>query len=235
MIPWIKTAKDFPPVEQALHEPNGLLCSGGTLAPPIILAAYTKGIFPWFSAGQPVLWWSPDPRMVLIPSHCRVTKSLAKTIRSDKFETRFDTAFTEVIRACAAPRESGGGTWIVEGIQSAYTALHRLGYAHSVETWRDGELVGGLYGIALGRVFFGESMFSRETDASKVALVALVEKLKADGFELIDCQQETRHLASMGAAPITRREFTAKLKELISASAAPAPSIYWSVTTHEQT
>lgn len=233
MIPWIKSAKDFPPVERALHEPNGLLCSGGTLAPALIISAYAKGIFPWFSEGQPVLWWSPDPRMVLFPAECRVTKSLAKTIRSGKFETRFDTAFADVIHACAEPRTPQGGTWIVEGIQLAYTELHKLGFAHSVESWRNGQLQGGLYGIALGRVFYGESMFSRETDASKVALVALVEKLKADGFELIDCQQETHHLARFGARPIPRREFVSKLRELINSDALNTPSPYWSIA-HEQ-
>jgi leucyl/phenylalanyl-tRNA---protein transferase len=216
MIPWIKSARDFPPIENALHEPNGLLCMGGDLLPETILRAYSKGIFPWFSEGQPIMWWTPDPRMVLFPSELKVSRSLAKTARSERFDVKFDTTFPAVMAACAAPREIDGGTWIVPAMQAAYTALHDLGYAHSVETWYDGKLVGGLYGIAMGKMFFGESMFARETDASKVALVALVEKLRADGFELIDCQQETRHLASLGARPIARHAFAERLAELIT-------------------
>ncbi len=227
MIPWLKTPLDFPAVETALHEPNGLLCAGGDLAPASILKAYSRGIFPWYSEGQPILWWSPDPRMVLFPDEFKVSKSLAKTARSGKFEIRMDTAFANVMAGCAAPRTPDGGTWIVEDMQAAYTRLHRLGFAHSVESWRDGALVGGLYGIALGRMFYGESMFARVTDASKVALLALVEKLKRDGFELIDCQQETRHLASFGARPIARKEFTRKLQELVVFDAAMPPTSAW--------
>lgn len=215
MIPWLQPGQPFPPAGKALKQPNGLLAASGELTPERILDAYSRGIFPWYSEGEPVLWWSPDPRMVLVPDQLRVTRSLAKTVRSGKFEIRFDTAFERVMRACAAPRDGQDGTWIVDDIVRAYTALHERGFAHSVESWRDGELVGGLYGVALPRMFFGESMFARETDASKVALVALVEKLKADGFGLIDCQQETRHLASLGAAPIPRAEFVQRLKELI--------------------
>ena len=219
MVPWLKTRADFPDTETALTEPagpNGLLCAGGDLRPETIVAAYRRGIFPWFSDDQPILWWSPNPRMVLFPGEFKVTKSLAKTRRAGKFETRFDSAFADVIQGCAAPREPGGGTWIVPEMQEAYMALHRLGVAHSVESWRNGELVGGLYGIALGRVFFGESMFSQETDASKIALVALMEKLVRDDFALIDCQQQTRHLASFGARPIPRHEFVQRLQELIN-------------------
>ena len=215
MIPWIETQHDFPPVTFARIEPNGLLCAGADLAPETIIAAYSRGIFPWFSDGQPILWWSPDPRMVLFPDEFKMSKSLAKTVSRGDFDIRFDTAFQDVIAACAVPRRLDGGTWIVPQMRSAYAQLHALGVAHSVESWRGGNLVGGLYGLALGRMFFGESMFARETDASKVALVALVEKLKHDGFELIDCQQETRHLASFGARPIPRADFVQRLKELI--------------------
>lgn len=229
MIHWLRTPTDFPALERALIEPNGLLCAGGDLAPATILRAYSQGIFPWYSEGQPILWWSPNPRMVLFPDEFKVSKSLAKTARSDKFEIRFDSAFAEVTSACAAPRSEQGGTWIVEDMQAAYSRLHQLGFAHSVESWRDGELVGGLYGIAMGRMFYGESMFARATDASKVALVALVEKLKQDGFELIDCQQETRHLASFGARPIARTEFTHRLKDLIVFNQALPPASAWTL------
>ena len=216
MVPWIETLHDFPSVATALPEPNGLLCVGADLAPETIIAAYSRGIFPWFSDGQPILWWSPEPRMVLFPGEFKRSKSLARTISRGVFEIRVDTAFADVIIACAEPRAYGGGTWIVPEMRAAYARLHALGLAHSVESWRDGKLVGGLYGLALGRMFFGESMFARETDASKVALVALVDKLRLDGFELIDCQQETRHLASFGARPIARLDFVRRLKELIN-------------------
>ena len=216
MVPWIETLHDFPSVATALPEPNGLLCVGADLAPETIIAAYSRGIFPWFSDGQPILWWSPEPRMVLFPDEFKQSKSLARTISRGVFEIRVDTAFADVITACAEPRAYGGGTWIVPEMCAAYARLHALGVAHSVESWRDGKLVGGLYGLALGRMFFGESMFARETDASKIALVALVDKLRLDGFELIDCQQETRHLASFGARPIARLDFVRRLKELIN-------------------
>jgi leucyl/phenylalanyl-tRNA---protein transferase len=224
VIPWIKSAADFPSVETALHEPSGLLCMGGTLDPAMITAAYRRGIFPWYSEGQPILWWSPDPRMVLFPAEFKVSHSLAKTIRSNKYEVRFDTAFAEVIRHCAAPRAPGHGTWITPEMQAAYIQLHTMGVAHSAEAWQRGpagdELVGGLYGIAIGRMFYGESMFTRATDASKVAFAALMKKITADDFALVDCQQETRHLASFGARPITRREFTKRVQELITSSSA---------------
>ncbi len=231
MIPWIKSAHDFPPVEHALHEPNGLLCMGGNLEPETVLTAYSRGIFPWYSAHQPILWWSPDPRMVLYPDEFKISKSLGKTIRSNKFEIRFDTAFKAVITACAEPRTPDSGTWILPEMQAAYTRLHQIGFAHSAETWQDGELVGGLYGIAMGRMFYGESMFARVTDASKVAFTAMVEKLIADGFELIDCQQETRHLASFGARPIPRKEFTQCLQELITLNPDSSPVPYWTQRT----
>ncbi len=215
VIPLLGPRDPFPPVSKALRSPNGLLCAGADLSPARLLDAYSKGIFPWFSEGEPILWWSPHPRMVLFPAELKVSRSLRKAVARGTFETRFDTAFTEVMRACAEPRDGQAGTWIVPEMVAAYTRLHELGFAHSVESWRDGRLAGGLYGILLGRVFFGESMFSRETDASKVALVKLVARLEALGVGLIDCQQATRHLASLGAREIPRREFAQRLAESI--------------------
>ncbi len=228
MLPWIKTAADFPAVARALVAPNGLLCAGGNLAEETIIGAYCSGIYPWYSAGQPILWWSPDPRMVLRPVDLRISKSLTKTLRQNKFSITFDTAFEQVMHACAAPRSEDGGTWIVPEMIAAYTRLHERGVAHSVEAWVHDEegqntLVGGLYGVALGNVFFGESMFSRQTDASKVAFATLMEKLKRDGFALIDCQQETQHLASFGAAPIARNVFVKQLRQLIVVEQARLP------------
>ncbi len=223
MIPWLSAQSPFPPLEAALAEPGGLLAAGADLSPERILAAYRQGIFPWYSDGQPILWWSPDPRMVLHVAEFRVSRSLRKRVRAGTFETRVDTDFRAVIGACArTPREGQRGTWITPEMADAYCELHRRGYAHSVESWRDGRLVGGLYGIALGRVFFGESMFAHETDASKVALVALVAQLQRLGVPLIDCQQETAHLATFGARPIPRARFAAQLAELIH-SADPPP------------
>jgi leucyl/phenylalanyl-tRNA---protein transferase len=223
VIPWLKIDSPFPPVEKALAAPNGLLAAGEDLSPARILDAYSKGIFPWFSEGEPVLWWSPDPRMVLFPDELKVSRSLAKVVKSNAFEIRVDSAFLPVMQACAKPRPGQGGTWIVSEMIEAYSHLHQQGFAHSVESWQDDQLVGGLYGMALGKVFFGESMFARRTDASKVALVALVDRLKRNGFQLIDCQQETRHLTSLGAHPIPRAEFTQRLKELINSPLAPVP------------
>ena len=208
------TSYAFPPVEHALREPDGLLAVGGNLAPERILNAYRHGIFPWFSPGQPFLWWSPDPRAVLLPEKLKVSRSLRKTISKGSFQIRFDTAFEQVIRACAAtPRRGQPGTWITEEMQQAYIRLHEMGYAHSAESWSGNELVGGLYGIRLGRVFFGESMFSRRTDASKVAFVHLVRKLQEEGVVLIDCQVTTDHLLSLGAEEIPRRRFVELLRE----------------------
>jgi leucyl/phenylalanyl-tRNA--protein transferase len=222
VIAWLGAKSPFPPLSAALDEPNGLLAIGGDLAPARLLAAYRAGIFPWFSEGQPILWWSPDPRMVLYVDEFRVSRSLAKRVRAGTFETRVDTAFRAVIQACAeTPRTGQGGTWITPVMVDAYCELHRLGYAHSVESWRDEELVGGLYGLALGRVFFGESMFAHETDASKVALVQLVASLQRLNVPLIDCQQETRHLAAFGARPIARGAFAAHLAELIHSADPP--------------
>jgi leucyl/phenylalanyl-tRNA---protein transferase len=211
MIPWLFDRPAFPPVERALREPSGLLAAGGELSPDWLLAAYRHGIFPWYSAGEPILWWSPDPRLVLRPAEIRITRSLRRTLRQGRFEVRLDTAFAEVMAACAAPREPGGGTWITAEMQAAYVRMHELGYAHSVESWSEGRLVGGLYGMALGRVFFGESMFSRATDASKVALAHLARFLEARDYAVIDCQMTTQHLLSMGAREITRAAFSAGL------------------------
>jgi len=222
MIPWLPQDPVFPPLESALAEPNGLLAAGGDLSPQRLLAAYRRGIFPWYAAGEPILWWSPDPRMVLLPERLKISRSLAKTLRNARYELRLDTAFATVIDACASkPREGQPGTWITEEMQQAYCDLHRLGYAHSVETWVDGRLAGGLYGIAIGRAFYGESMFSHARDASKIALAHLCAYLKLRGFGIIDCQMETRHLASLGATPIPRREFVARLDELCPQGDAP--------------
>lgn len=215
MIPWLHGDAAFPPVGKALRSPNGLLCAGGDLTPERIVDAYSRGIFPWFSAGDPVLWWSPDPRMVLFPEELRVSRSLRKTAARNVYETRMDTAFRAVMEACAEPRDGQGGTWIVPEMIEAYTELHERGLAHSVESWRDGELVGGLYGVALGKVFFGESMFARAPDASKVALVRLAERLRAADYRVIDCQQATAHLATLGARAIPRAAFAQLLRESI--------------------
>jgi leucyl/phenylalanyl-tRNA--protein transferase len=215
MLTWLERDDPFPPVEDALKEPNGLLCAGADLSVPRLLAAYRGGIFPWYSGDEPILWWSPDPRMVLFCDELKIPRSLAKNLRNKGFETRIDSAFAKVIKACAGPRKSETGTWISREMQAAYGALHRAGHAHSFETWLDGRLVGGLYGVAIGRAFFGESMFSRETDASKVALVALVEELRARGCPMIDCQQRTPLLASLGAREIPRREFLRRLAALV--------------------
>ncbi len=222
MIPWLAADDPFPPLAAALAEPNGLLAAGGDLSAGRLLAAYRRGIFPWFSEGQPILWWSPDPRMVLTTDAFKVSRSLDRRVRAGRFEIRVDTAFRQVMQACAEPRAGQGGTWITASIIDAYAALHDLGYAHSVEAWREGALVGGLYGVALGRAFFGESMFAREADASKVALVALVERLRRLDVPLIDCQQETPHLASVGARPMARAAFALRLAELIHSTAPPA-------------
>jgi len=205
----------FPPVEQALDEPDGLLCAGGDLSPARLIEAYRRGIFPWYSEGQPILWWSPDPRAVLFPEEFRISRSLAKTLRNRGYQTRVDSAFAEVVAGCADADLRPEGTWISPDMQSAYLEMHRLGHAHSVETWRVGRLVGGLYGVALGKVFFGESMFSIERDASKVALARLVEESTARGIELIDCQLASSHLESLGARCIPRARFSALLSAAI--------------------
>lgn len=215
MIPILGLADPFPPVTQALRSPNGLLCAGADLSPARLLDAYSHGIFPWYGPDAPILWWSPDPRMVLFPEELRVSRSLRKTVRRRAFDVRFDTAFADVIAACAEARPGQDGTWIGPEIISAYVRLHQRGFAHSVESWNAGQLVGGLYGVLLGKVFFGESMFSRETDASKVALVHLARFVQALGVRVIDCQQSTGHLASLGAREIARANFARLLNESI--------------------
>jgi leucyl/phenylalanyl-tRNA--protein transferase len=215
MIPWLDAGDPFPPVEQALEEPSGLLCAGGDLSLERLLDAYRRGIFPWYSGDQPILWWSPDPRMVLFTEEFKVSRSLAKSRRNRGYEMRVDSDFSAVLDACAAPRAASPGTWLVDDMRAAYLRLHTAGYAHSFETWRDGELVGGLYGVAIGRMFYGESMFSRATDASKVALAALVDALRARGCPLVDCQVHTELLESLGAREIPRREFLRSLSSLV--------------------
>lgn len=222
MIPWLTADPTFPRTELALKEPNGLLAAGGDLSPQRLLAAYQRGIFPWYSPGEPILWWSPDPRMVLFPGQIRITRSLAKTLKNADYTVRLDTAFGQVIAACAAtPRAGQNGTWITAEMQAAYGRLHALGHAHSVETWRAGKLVGGLYGIAIGRAFFGESMFAHATDASKIALAHLCRFLVARGFGIIDCQMETTHLASLGARPLPRDDYLARVATLVAGGDAP--------------
>jgi len=211
----------FPPVSEALTEPNGLLAAGGDLSPERLLAAYRRGIFPWYQEGQPILWWSPDPRAVLTPGALKVSRSLRRSLKNRRFELRIDTDFDSVVAACAEPRDYGGGTWITAEMAEAYGLLHRLGWAHSFETWQDGQLVGGLYGVGIGRVFFGESMFKRETDASKVALVHAVEHLRSRDVELIDCQVASAHTRSLGVADIPRAKFLSLVHELCAESAPP--------------
>ncbi len=205
----------FPPVDAALTEPNGLLAAGGDLSPQRLLSAYCKGIFPWFNEEDPILWWSPNPRMVLFPDELKVSHSLRKVLKRGQYEIRTDYNFMQVMQACAARRKGQSGTWIHPEMIAAYTALHEMGLAHSVETWMDNQLVGGLYGIALGKVFFGESMFSRVPDASKIAFVHLVRQLKDWNFNVIDCQVKTAHLASLGAREIPRMKFTQILESSI--------------------
>ncbi len=216
MLRWLSSADAadrFPPASQALTEPNGLLAVGGDLSPTRLLAAYRRGIFPWYEEGQPILWWSPDPRAVLRPEGVKVSRSLRRSLNKGEFELRVDHAFEAVVAACAEPRRYTDATWITHEMAAAYTRLHRLGWAHSFESWRNGELVGGLYGVAIGRVFFGESMFTRVADASKVALVRMAEHLQARSFRLIDCQVASAHVASLGAATVSRANFLAQLDE----------------------
>lgn len=220
-IPPRSPADTFPPTRDALREPNGLLAVGGDLSAERLLAAYSRGIFPWYSDGDPLLWWTPDPRTVLVPETLRISRSLGKRIRSGRFTVRIDTRFDDVVRACAAPRATDtGGTWIDEEMREAYGRLHARGYAHTVESWRDGQLVGGLYGVALGRIFFGESMFARESDASKVALAHLCSL----GFGLIDCQMASAHLTRLGATQIRRRAFEDALREHIGREPVLGPA-----------
>jgi len=203
----------FPPLEAA--SPEGLLAVGGDLNPDRLLSAYRQGVFPWFSDGQPILWWSPDPRAILYPANLHISRSLRKSMRTQDFEVTADRAFDRIIQACAESRNTREGTWITSGMQDAYCALHRMGYAHSVETWQNGQLVGGLYGLAIGKAFFGESMFSRITDASKTALVGLAASLTTNGYHFIDCQVVSEHLDSLGAQAVPRHRFSSELKQAV--------------------
>ncbi len=212
MLRFISAGEPFPPVEKALKKPNGLLCAGADLSVERLLEAYRHGVFPWYSRGEPVLWWSPDPRMVLHCDELKVSRSLAKSLRNKGYEVRVDSAFARVLEGCAAREE----TWLGDRMRAAYLALHRSGHAHSFETWRNGELAGGLYGVMIGRMFYGESMFSRATDASKVALVHLVEFLRQRDCPLIDCQMSTPLLASLGAREIPRRAFLRTVSALVN-------------------
>ena len=205
--------QDFPPLSKAMTDPDGLLAAGGCLSKKRLLKAYRSGIFPWYSPGEPILWWSPNPRLVLFPEQLKVSHSLRKTLRQNTFTFTVDRAFKQVISACARPRSYSEGTWISDDIQEAYCRLHKSGYAHSAEAWLNDELVGGLYGIALGKVFFGESMFHTYTDASKVVFVSLVEQLKLWGYQVIDCQVHSQHLASLGAVNCERAEFIGLLNQ----------------------
>jgi leucyl/phenylalanyl-tRNA--protein transferase len=214
MIPFLGPADPFPPVEQALDQPDGLLAAGGSLTTRRLVEAYSLGIFPWFNEGDPILWWSPDPRTVLQPSRLHVSHSLRKKLRKDAFFVTIDRAFARVLDGCAAPRAGDTGTWLGPPMRRAYTALHAAGLAHSIEVWMDGELAGGIYGVAIGRMFFGESMFSKRTDASKIAMARLAAQLDRWGFPLIDCQLETEHLLSLGAEHMSRRRFVAEVARL---------------------
>lgn len=229
MVPWLSPDEPFPAVERALGASSGapgLLAASADLLPSRLIDAYRRGIFPWYSDGQPVLWWSPDPRMVLRPDEFKVSPSFRKTLkrvlREDAWEIRVDNNFAAVMRACAnAPRRGQRGTWITADVIDAYSTLHRIGDAHSIEAWFGGERVGGLYGVALGTMFFGESMFASVTDASKIALAALVAHLRRHGVELIDCQQNTAHLASLGGREISRKAFIAHVRTHVNAAPIP--------------
>ncbi len=217
MIPWLADNDPFPPLKSAQKEPNGLLAASDDLSQKRLLAAYRLGIFPWFNEGEPVLWWSPDPRMVLFPDQLKISRSLARRLKKEDYEVRFNTAFREVMLGCASTERRGqDGTWITESIISGYCKLHESGYAHSAETWIDGELAGGVYGVAIGKMFYGESMFHHVTGASKIAFVHLVQRLQQQGFGLIDCQMKTAHLASFGAREIPRAEFSQRLAKLVN-------------------
>jgi leucyl/phenylalanyl-tRNA--protein transferase len=227
-IPWLDIKKlDFPNVEKALDDPNGLLAVGGDLTKERILAAYRQGIFPWYEESQPILWWSPQPRAVLYPDQVYINRSLRKALRRADYSVSFDTAFNEVIEGCAELSPKRQGTWITDDMHAAYQGLHRAGWAHSVEVWRDGELIGGLYGMAIGQVFFGESMFSREANASKIALVHLCGQLQKWGYPLIDCQVGNDYLDSMGAQEISRENFKQHLEQYTDIDGQPPE--YWTM------
>ena len=226
MIPWLRPDDPpaaFPPVETALEDPDGLLCAGGDLSPQRLIEAYRRGIFPWFSAGQPILWWSPDPRTVIYPAELHVSRSLARTLRRGRLAITVDQSFAAVMDGCADPRRRPEGTWITPGMRAAYLRLHELGYAHSIETWEGNRLVGGIYGVALGRAFFGESMFSAVPDASKVAICGLSHTLLERNYHFIDCQVASAHLSSLGARSLSRREFLQRLAAATQGPLAPDP------------
>jgi leucyl/phenylalanyl-tRNA--protein transferase len=213
--------ENLPDPSDALREPNGLLAAGGSLEPDWLLASYRRGIFPWFESGQPILWWSPDPRTVLKPEELRVSRSLRKRIRRNEFRVTADTDFAGVMAGCAAPRSYTDSTWITGEMRSAYVGLHELGWAHSFEAWVDGTLVGGLYGIAIGRVFFGESMFAKRSDASKVAFFHALRFLSERGIEVVDCQLPSAHLSRLGARPMPRSDFLTLLARLTESPGTP--------------
>ncbi|MEP0202542.1 MAG: leucyl/phenylalanyl-tRNA--protein transferase [Halioglobus sp.] len=216
------TFEPFPPTSDALEYPNGLLAVGGDLSPARLIAAYERGIFPWYETPRPIMWWTPDPRSILLPHELHISRSLRKTLRSNSFALSCNTMFEQVMRLCAAERSDGPGTWITPAMLSAYAQLHERGIARSIEIHNDsGELVGGLYGIALGRAFFGESMFSLQTDASKVALVALVSIMQRGGYTLIDCQVESEHLNSLGARNVSRVDFEQRLAHTVHCEPEP--------------
>jgi leucyl/phenylalanyl-tRNA--protein transferase len=223
MIPFLGPADPFPPVEQALDEPDGLLAAGGSLTTKRLVDAYRQGIFPWFNEGDPILWWSPNPRAVLRPARIHVSHSLKKRLKKQAYRITIDRAFARVLDGCAAPRAEETGTWLSPPMRRAYTALHAAGMAHSIEVWMDGELAGGIYGVAIGRMFFGESMFARRTDASKIAMVGVAAQLDRWGFPLIDCQLETEHLVSLGAEAMPRPRFIAEIGRLVT---APPPAAW---------
>jgi leucyl/phenylalanyl-tRNA---protein transferase len=229
VIPFLSPSDPFPPLESALRAPNGLLAAGGDLSPERLLAAYAEGIFPWFGEDDPILWWSPDPRMVLYVREVHISRTLKKTLKAKRFRVTLDTAFPRVVRACAEARRDHEGTWITAGMEDAYARLFELGHAHSVEAWQGDVLVGGLYGVAVGRMFFGESMFTRVSDASKVALVHLTRQLEQWNMPLIDCQMSTAHLASLGARDIGRTDFVAEVRYLVRQPAVPSPWRFGSV------
>ncbi len=215
-IHWLDQNTDaFPHYQYAMEEPNGLLAAGGDLSPERLISAYSLGIFPWYNPGEPILWWTPDPRSVVYPNEFNPSRSLKKLINKKTFTVTMDTCFGDVIKQCAQPRRDQAGTWIDEDINKAYNQLHEIGFAHSVEVWFEGELVGGLYGIALGKAFFGESMFSTMDNASKVAFSTLCEQLTKWQFDIIDCQVHNPHLASLGAVEIPRKTFLAQLSSAI--------------------
>lgn len=207
--------QDFPPIEHALDDPNGLLAAGGDLSVNTLIKAYSQGIFPWFEDEQPILWWSPSPRAVIFPEHLHISRSLRKELKKQRFSVTMDTAFKRVIQSCSHPRAYSQGTWITQEMIEAYVRLHEAGFAHSVETWLGDKLVGGLYGVALGKLFFGESMFSTETNASKVAFVHLVKQLEQWDYPMIDCQVANDHLTSLGSTDIERPEFKRYLENHI--------------------